>query len=63
MLISPRPLPLGDRIYFRTKFGVSSETLKDLEQLCLSRKEIVRLLEERRKRGLPPNSVWAGSGA
>jgi hypothetical protein len=50
MMLPPRPLPLGDRLYLRTRYHVDSEELRRLERLGLSRAEIARLLETRARR-------------
>jgi hypothetical protein len=54
-------LRLKDRIYLQVRYGIDSATIQNIRRLGLSRDQAVRLLEERRKRGLPCTSVWSGS--
>jgi len=56
-----RPLDFSDRIYLQVRYGLDTETLRSIQRMGLSRTQTVHLLEERRKRGLPPTSVWTST--
>lgn len=48
MMMPPRPLPLTDRLYLRSRHRLDSAALDRLERLGLDREEIVALLERLR---------------
>jgi hypothetical protein len=60
MSVRVQGFSLGDRLFLQTKYRVSYDTLKRLGRIGMDRAEIERLLDERRKHGLPPDPLWSG---
>ncbi|MBM3314644.1 hypothetical protein FJY71_02215 [candidate division WOR-3 bacterium] len=50
MMLPPRPLPLSDRIYLRTRYQLDADRLARLEQTGMDRSAIVELLERNPRR-------------